>query len=1251
MKNQTHYTRRDFVKVVGAAIPMAGLPGIAFAAEATKSLRIGITTGIAGDNDALRHSFIAPPSSSAPQTWWHWMDGNITKEGITADLEAMNRIGLGGATILDVSYTVPAGKVKTLSPEWYELVQHAVRESALLGLKIGIQNCPGYSSSGGPWVTPEHSMMNVVTSEKRFKGPLHISEVLPQPPIALEFYRDIAVLAFQTPAAEQIKMSDLAPRITSSADGFDVGRITDGNKETTSTLPIPSKEKPQYIQFEFAQPYIARTVVIVPGGWQFLAGGEIQVSDDGKAFHTIKSFIFPNGFPNGETLYATIVPPPSRFYRILFDSFHNDLTPSDTITPLPIAEIDLRSTQMLDDFRGKADYVRGFQQSSALTYPKAVAVDKGMILNLTDRMDTSGKLNWNAPEGEWTIMRIGYTPTGALNHPASAEGTGPECDKLSREALKQFWDDGMISKVIAQSGPLAGKTLNHALIDSYEVGSQNWTPAFREEFKKRCGYDLLPYLPTLTGRFVGSSEESERFLWDYRRTIAELFAANYYDYMSELTHQSGLLLSTETYGDGPFDELLSGRNADMPMGEFWVPDLPGRDLKSPASVAHVYGKQLTGAEAFTSTTENGRWQQSPELLKPVGDTAFVYGINQLIFHRYALQPWLNRWPGMTMGPWGSNLERTNTWWEQGKAWITYLTRCQHLLRQGHFVADILYFTGEGSPNGSGSPDVSGYDTDICNVDVILNRLSVQNGRLILPDGMSYRLLVLSKETEMTPTLLKKIKELADAGATIIGAKPVKSPSLVGYPQCDEEVKTLADALWDSGTIKDTTVEKALQELRLPPDFKCEEETSGLKYIHRTTKDTEIYFIINPSGVYAEQEGIFRVEGKAPELWNPVTGQIQKAGVYEHRDGLTRIPLRMEPADSVFVVFPKNSKPGDNIVSLNRKQAGNTKANLLEISHATYDPVKGGGSSDVTERVSALVKRGSLRLVVSADLFGDPFPMREKKLTVDYKLNGKQGTATVPERGEIFIAAEIPQNLFPEARLTYNKKDKLSLEAWAAGTYECQAASGKKTFITVDVSAPSVQIDGPWRLQFQPERGAPPEVTLDQLKSWTEHSDSGVKYFSGTGTYTKTFKVAADFLKPERRFYLDLGKVSILAEVKLNGKDLGILWKRPFLTDITGTLRAGINQLEVKVTNLWVNRLIGDEQLPPDVEWKDIPWEPFGKALKEWPEWVLNNKPSPTGRITFTTWHTWEKNDPLLESGLIGPVRIWSSVEMPVELNP
>jgi hypothetical protein len=1091
-------------------------------------------------------------------------------------------------------------------------------------------------------------MQHLSTSEKKFKGPLHISEVLPQPPTARDFYRDIAVLAFPTPRPEQITIADLAPKITSGAEGFDSGKVTDGKKETSATFPLPSKEKPQYVQFEFAEPFTTCTVVIVPGAWNFGAAGEIQVSDDGKTFRSVKPFTVPFG----ETLHATIPPTTSRFYRILFESYYNHLAPRDTTTPLPIAEIDLRGTQLMDDFKAKGAYVKGgLWPAPSYTVPDEITVDKGGILNLTDRMDKAGKLDWNVPEGEWTILRIGHTSTGSENHPCLPEGKGPEVDKLSREALQKFWDDGIISKVIAQSGPLAGKTFDLTHIDSWEVGSQNWTPAFREEFQKRCGYDLLPWLPTLTGRFVGSAEESERFLWDYRRTIAELLAENYIGGMAELAHKSGLDLSLEPYGNGPFDDVLNGGKADKPMAEFWTPDLPGRGLKGPASIAHVYGKQVIGAEAFTSTTKNGRWQQSPELLKPLGDTAFVYGINQLIFHRYAHQPWPDRWPGMTMGPWGSNLERTNTWWEQGKAWITYLTRCQHLLRQGKFVADILFFTGEGSPNGGGSPEIAGYNSDVCNADVILNRLSVKDGKLVLPDGMSYRVLVLSGERTMTPALLKKLKELAEAGATIVGPKPVKSPSLVGFPQSDEEVKTLADALWDSGKIRDIPVEKALQELRVSPDFECEEGTTSLKAIHRTTEDAEIFFVINPSGVFVEQTGLFRVDGRAPELWNPVTGEIQKVGVYEQRDGRTRIPLRLEPNGSVFVVFPKNSKPSDNIVSLDRKDAGKTKASVLEIRRATYNPVEGSGSADVTKQVSALVKGGGLHLVVSGDVLGgDPFPMRLKKLTVDYRLNGKEGTVSAQDRGEVSIVPESPQTLFPEARLTLGKKGQLSLEAWTAGTYNFQTASGKKGSVTVDAPAPSLAIEGPWRLQFQPERGAPPEVTLATLKSWSEHPDSGVKYFSGTGTYTKTFKVPADFVKPGRRFYLDLGRVGVLAEVKLNGKDLGILWKRPFITDITDTLRAGENQLEVKVTNLWVNRLIGDEQLPPDVEWKEISWEPFGKALKEWPEWLLNNQPSPTGRITFTTWHAWDKNDPLVDSGLIGPVMIRSSVEMPAAVR-
>ncbi|HEY3243061.1 MAG TPA: glycosyl hydrolase, partial [Phycisphaerae bacterium] len=591
------------------------------------------------------------------------MNGNITKEGITADLEAMKQIGLGGAQIFNVSEDIPDGPVDFMSPEWRELLKHAVSEADRLGLKLCIHNCAGWSSSGGPWITPEHAMQMVVTSEVHVAGPTAFAEVLPQPETRRDYYRDIAVLAFPTPHDDQHRIAEIKAK----------------------------------------------------AGYEFRYG----------------------------------------------------------------------------------------QQPAPDAFPPEAVLKRESIVDLTSKLDRAGRLTWDVPGGAWTILRIGYTPTGQQNHPAPVSGRGLECDKLSRAALDAHWA-GMMGKIVEDLGPLAGKALHNCLIDSYEVGHQNWTEHFREEFKTRRGYDPLLLLPTLTGRVVDSGEISERFLWDLRRTIADLFTDNYYDYFTELCHRAGMLASIEPY-DGPFECLQAGRSADIPMGEFWVGGGESNSCKLAASVAHTYGRKIIGAESFTADPNRGRWQNHPFTLKAVGDLMYCAGINRCIIHRYAHQPWLDKFPGMTMGQWGTHFERTNTWWKQSAAWVRYLTRCQYLLQQGRFAADVCLFAGEAAPNDAPfvpALKAKGYDYDACNADVLLNRMSVKDQRLVLPDGMRYRVLVLPDTRFMTPKLLTKLRDLVDAGATIIGPKPAHSPSLSDYGAGDALVRKLADEVWGDGNRQD-----------------------------------------------------------------------------------------------------------------------------------------------------------------------------------------------------------------------------------------------------------------------------------------------------------------------------------------------------------------------------------------------------------------------------------------------------------------
>jgi hypothetical protein len=1066
----------------------------------------------------LEAGFAAPPSAVRPQVWWQWMDGNVSRAGITADLEAMKKVGVAGATIVNLSFGIPDGPIRFNSPAWTEMTRFAASEADRLGLALGIENAAGWSSTGGPWNTPEHSMQVVVWSETAVKGADHFNGKLPQPPSKMNYYQDIAVLAFPTPA----------------------------HKLTIENLPGKS------------------AVVRQPG----------------------------------------LIPP----------------------APVPVP----------------AD--------------SAVAADK--IVDLTAEMKPDGTLEWSPPgggDGDWTILRIGHTTTGSVNEPSPKEGKGLEVDKLSREALKLHWA-GMLGKLQTDLGPLMGqgKGITSTLIDSYERGDQNWTPKFKEEFQRLRGYDLSPYLPVFAGWVVESPEKSERFLWDVRRTVADLFTENQYDYFGELGKQAGLKTMLEPYGDGGFEDLMCGRNIDEIMGEFWVgwPGIEGT-VKIASSSAHIYGKRVVGAESLTSTGPNaanpthGRWQGTPYIYKQYIDRAFGLGLNHLVFHRFAHQPWPDRFPGMTMGPFGSHIDRTNTWWDKSADWMTYLGRCSYLLQQGHPVADLLWFDGETAP--SSTPDTwglpPGYDFDGCTADVIMSRLKVADHRIVLPDGTSYRALILpnSGGDTMTPALIAKIKELADAGASIAaGPKPTRSPSLAGYPGCDAEVKKIAADLWDHNKIiAGKSPADIVKALDLAPDFESKNKVSRLVYVHRRLEAGDLYFVANQKGIFQASDCLFRVTGKTPELWHPDTGEIEPAPAYAEENGRTCVPLPFEPYGSVFVFFRDQEPAGRHAVAVAEPAPESPVENKLTIKKAVYEGMDGGGSLDVTEKVAAMVRDGTLSIMAANITFSykDICPGHVGHLVVDYVFNGTPGRKVIVQSDWMDIQDPTLDTKLPAYRLHQAAKGDLTLETWQSGTYSVQMSEGDPVAVKSDVPAP-VEVAGGWDLQFPPNWGAPEKASFDKLISWSDFPDAGVKYFSGTAKYVKTLDVPANLLGAGKRLYLDLGTVKEIAQVKLNGKDLGVMWKKPFMAEITGAAKAGPNQLEVEVTNLWPNRLIGDEQLPPDSEID-------GDHIKKWPQWLLDGKPSPTGRFTFTTWHFWKKDEPLLESGLIGPVLLRPSVEQAV----
>jgi hypothetical protein len=1081
----------------------------------------------------------------------------------------------------------------------------------------------------------------------QISGPTNFNATLPQPPTTLDFYRDIAVLAFPASADEDVRMRDFAPVASTSGDEQPGNKLTDGDAKTFIRLPVPKRGKPQFAQLEFQNAFPARTVKIIGGPGIPQCNGEIQVSDDGKMFRDLRPFAF--GRRGSATLTVSLGAQPiaARFWRVQFTKA--DARAKD----IPLAEIELAPRLIIGNIDAKA----GFSGNAVLSSREADdavagAVQHRDIVDLTSKLASDGRLNWQVPAGKWVILRLGYTPTGVDNHPAPKEGEGLECDKFSKAALDAHWA-GFMQKNLDDIGPLAGKTLTGSLIDSYEVGGQNWTRNFREEFQKRRGYDLLKFLPAFTARVVDNPAVSERFLWDVRRTIADLFAENYYGHFAELCHQHGLMSDVEPY-TGPYESLQCGAPVDVVMGEFWSGNQGSSSVKLAASVAHIYGKTIVGAESFTASPENGRWQYDPYKQKTLGDLMYCQGLNLYIFHRYAMQPWTNRWPGMTMGPYGFNFERTVTWWNQGKPWIDYITHCQFLLQQGRAVADAAYFDGQSAPVEMrvGNPPLpAGYDFDAVDADVLLHGATVKDGRITLPSGANYAVLILPpNDVDMTPQMLQCIRELVRAGATVVGPRPEHSPGLTDYPKCDAQVKKIAGELWgkcDGTNVLENTAGKgriiwgesladvfAAQNLKPDFDFQGASDATHLTYAHRVAGAADIYFVSNQRRQFDSAECTFRVSGKVPELWHPDTGVIEPAPVWSAQAGRTTVRLDFDPAGSVFVIFRHAADNADHVVAASGSFATEPSTGpKLEIQHAVYTAIDGAGEMDVTAKLSELWRDGQ-PIVANNDVLGrDPAANHEKELRVDYMLDGKPGHVAVHEGETLTLPMAIGQS--PQWETSVTDGDTRIVKAWDNGQVELRTADGKVLHAdAADLPAP-LEVTGAWNLSFPPDWGAPPSVTLDKLISWTDHTNDGVRYFSGTATYEKEIEIPAGRLTAGRELWIDLGTVKNFAEVSLNGQNLGVLWKPPFRVNVTAAAKPGVNRLVVKVTNLWPNRLIGDEQLPPDCEWN-------GERLKAWPQWLLDGKPSPTGRLTFTTWHHWTKDSPLLESGLLGPVTLRTS---------
>lgn len=870
----------------------------------------------------IEAGFLQPPETTRPRCYWYWIDGHISKEGITRDLEAMKRVGIGEGYI----GIIGGGEVKALTDPWWGLVEHAVREGGRIGVDIGLFNCPGWSQSGGPWIKPRQSMRYVTMSETPLRGPQRFTGRLAIPPAnkaaagdaatadsagpaalpATEF-QDIAVLAFPAVAGDQETIARRSPRITGDAR-------SDG------------------ITYELAEPFTARSVTVLPKK-AINVTAELVVSDDGKQFRSVRKFsvdrhnLGPAVGPIPLAPITVSIPATTaRFFRIAFSA------------PCEPGEICISAAARVESYMEK-QLAKVFQdpQPPADFYSwktpgepdRAEAMIKAdTVRDITKHVAADGTLTWDVPDGEWIVLRIGALPTGVKNSPAPPEATGLEVDKMSRSALAGHFD-AYLGTLLKRFGSEKERgALKHIVADSYEMGPQNWTDDFLADFKSRYGYEALRYFPVMSGRIVGSAAESDRFLWDLRRMVADRVARDYVGGLRDLCRKHGLKMWLENYGHWGFPgEFLSyGGSCDEIGGEFWADgNLGSVELRAAASAAHIYGMPVVWAEAFTG---GPAFRSTPASLKARGDWSLAEGVNQFVLHVYIHQPWEDRRPGVNAW-FGTEFNRHNTWFDHSKPWIDYHRRCSVMLQAGKPVADVAYFIGEDAPKMTGqrTPELpAGYDFDYVNADVIQNRLAVKEGRFVLPDGMSYKLLVLPSGKTMRPAVLKKIGELAAAGGRVVGVAPERSPSLKDYPACDDQVRRLAAALWDAGTIKPVAdLTSALRDLQAPPDALCPD---GIVWKHRRDGEVDIYFLANQKPTPRTEVISLRVAERAPELWWPETGRMERPAVYRTDGGRVQLPIHFGPQTSVFVVF-RSPASKDRVVDVTRDGQGLFDWNVVQ----------------------------------------------------------------------------------------------------------------------------------------------------------------------------------------------------------------------------------------------------------------------------------------------------------------------------------
>lgn len=1079
---------------------------------------ISITCTAHADNLSQK-AFKAPAKNYQPKTWMHAMNGNISKPGFTEDFKAMKDVGIGGAIFFHVHRrNVPyssRGPVRFGSNEFYEHLVHAAAQADKNDIEFGIHNSDGWTSSGGPWVTPEMSMKRITWSEQFVQSPNGGQSFVPQQPgFAEGLYRDVAVIAL--PENKYNQQNVFANAVFSSSDPtLDASVLGDKDWDTEFTF-IENNDDEYWIQVEVAEPTTLRSLQIETPTRH--GEGALQISDDGKTFTTVveklrrprtgaRMWAFsPQLVNEGQDGYT------AKYFRFVFTK------------PIILKRFDLWSIPRFSHWLSMNSMERGrLSMAPSLPQDAVVKSQDVMLLNRGELPKNGIRL----PAGNWRILRFGYTSTGAFNVPATIEGEGLEVDKFDAKSL-QFHFDQFVGKLVKKVREKGINSLKTTEIDSYEVGGQNWTRGIEDTFKKKFEYDFIKWLPLLTGRVIESPEHSGAILQEFRQHLSDLMVENYFGEFTRLTEQYGLESYIEPYGWGPFDELAAGGKADRLMGEFWVRDREynGRVMAAISS-GHIYGKKIISAESFTSiNTVN--WYGHPYFYKHYGDQMWARGINETMFHRFAHQPNNHIKPGMTMDSIGSHIDRTQTWWGNGGVeWFKYLSRGSYLLQQGVPDADFLIHLGDiaplrvGNANNTGVPD--GFAYDYTNTDVLLNRVSVKDGWLVLPEGTRYRALQLHNTEYLHLKTLKRVQELVEQGATVIADKPKKIIGYSEWPQ-DEEFQAITQTLWGDGSpqirqinkgrISSLGLEESIQQLGYEADLKLNGVAAKL-FAHRRIAGNDLYYFYNDKPEFSQLEVDIRNGDGKPEIWNIDDGSIEEITRYQRKGNRLITQLALEPYAGRFVLIRRDGKL------------------------PKYDGT-------------------------------------HSQLVQDIYLNTNQ-TRAVKE------------------------------------------------------------LSGAWELEFDTNWGGPSKIIFNELSDWIQHSDDAVKHYSGTAKYAKNFSITKHELAA-KKLYLDLGSVQQIAEITVNGKEAGTLWKPPFALDIRPLLKEGQNTLEVKVTNTWVNRLIGDEALPDTSGYRMV-----GDTVP----WLnANEKPPKSQRVTFTGYNFFqkEKSRVLQSSGLLGPVRLISSTD-------